>query len=56
MVFWRRKFAKMALPLHCNRIAVTVKPRCRYGVTATRLRRNGKDFGPETRQRYCQTA
>ena len=31
----------MALPLHCNRIAVTVQSRCRYGAIALPLRCNG---------------
>ena len=37
----RCQFAKKASPLQCNRDAVTVQSRCHYGVTATRLHRNG---------------
>ena len=39
--FRRGKSAKIALPLHRNRIAVTLQSRCRYGETALRLRCNG---------------
>ena len=40
-VFRRHFFAKMASPLRCNRNAVTVQSRCRYGVIASPLRCNG---------------
>ena len=33
--------SQMASPLQCNRDAVTVQSRCRYGVTALRLHCNG---------------
>ncbi len=46
VVFWRRKFAKMELPLHYNRIAVTVLSRHRYGETALPLRCNGDAITP----------
>ena len=36
--------SKIASPLRCNRDAVTVQSRCRYGVIATRLHRNGNGF------------
>ena len=51
VVFWRRKFAKMALPLHCNRITVTVLSRHRYGETALPLRCNGDAITPK-RQKF----
>ena len=31
----RRRYGAIALPLRCNRVAVTVQSHCRYGVTAT---------------------
>ena len=40
-VFRRHFFAKMALPLQCNRNAVTVQSRRRYGAIALRLHRYG---------------
>ena len=46
VAFWRRKFAKMALALNCNRIAVTVLSRHRYGETALPLRCNGDAITP----------
>ena len=41
MVIWRCQFTKMALPLQCNRIAVTVQSHRRYGVIAMSLQCNG---------------
>ena len=53
-LFWRRLFADFALPLRCNRDAVTVQSRCRYGEMATRLHCNGNAFWPKTYWRRCQ--
>uniref|UniRef100_UPI004027808E hypothetical protein n=1 Tax=Prevotella sp. TaxID=59823 RepID=UPI004027808E len=39
-VFWRCQFTKMALPLQCNRITVTVQSHHRYGAIAMPLRCN----------------
>ena len=36
--------SQMASPLQCNRVAVTVQSRCRYGAMATRLQCNGNAF------------
>ena len=36
--------SQMASPLQCNRVAVTVQSRCRYGAMATRLQGNGNAF------------
>ena len=52
----RRRYGVIALPLRCNRVAVTVKWHRRYGVTATPSRCNGKDFGPKTDWRHCKMA
>ena len=49
-VFWRCQFTKMALPLQCNRIAVTVQSRCRYGVIAMPLQCNGDAITPQSQQ------
>ena len=48
--------SQMTSPLQCNRDAVTVQSRCRYGIIATRLHRNGKTFWPKTGRRHCQRA
>ena len=40
-LFGRWHYAEFALPLRCNRVAVTVQSRCRYGVIALPLRCNG---------------
>ena len=42
------RYGAIASPLRCNRDAVTVQSRCDYGVTATRLHRNGNDFWQKT--------
>ena len=50
------RYSAIASPLRCNRDAVTVKSRCRYGVTAMRFHRNGNTFWQKTDQRHFQRA
>ena len=53
---WRCRYGAIAMRLRCNGDAITVQSRCDYGVTATRLYRNGKQKWPKTRRRRCQEA
>ena len=46
VVFDSHFYAKIALPLRCNRSAVTVQSQCRYGVIASPFRRNGDAITP----------
>ena len=52
----RCRYGAIAMRLRCNGDAITVQSRCDYGVTATRLYRNGKQKWPKTRRRRCQEA
>ena len=50
------KFAKMAPPLRCNRIAVTVQSHRRYGAIASPLRCNRDAVTVQSRCRYGEIA
>ena len=52
----RRRYGAIASPLRCYRVAVTVRSRCDYSVTATRLHRNGKQKWTKSRRRRCERA
>ena len=52
VVFRRRHYGVKALPLRCNRVAVTVQSRRRYGVIATPLRCNRVAVTVQSRRRY----
>ena len=55
-VFRRRRYCVKALPLRCNRIAVTVQSHRRYGVIATPLRCNRDAVTVQSRRDYTVTA
>ena len=52
----RRRYGAIALPLRCNRVAVTVQSHCRYSVTATPFGYYRKKNWQKSRQRRGQEA
>ena len=52
----RRRYGAIALPLRCNRVAVTVQSRCRYGVIALPLRCNGDAIWLLWQQKLAENA
>ena len=56
VVFDNHFYAKIALPLRCDRSAVTVESRRHYGVTVLRLHRNGNSQWQKTARSSCQEA
>ena len=52
----RRRYGAIALPLRCNRVAVTVQSRRHYGVTATAFGYYRNKNGSKCRRRCCEEA
>ena len=56
MVLKHRFYAKIASPLHCNRVAVTVQSRRRFSVTATSFGYYGNKIWSKSRLRCSKGA